>query len=367
MSTFISESSGDPRRRSLFPRIAAVAGALFLAIFLALTVGVGGASAADLQCGGIDNVGGQGISCSVTVVNNLDLNDPTQTFSTVTLSSCAGFAGPVLGGTCGPVTTTTTTTTTLTTSVDQCNGSGNGGGGVVYCTVDVLNQITGTSAAPVAATVNECIGSATGVAPVGFACDTFTDPAAAPPAAVTTDPATATVVQCGGSGNTDGSVVDCSVATGSTIAAGTILPVTVNQCNGSGNGNGGVVICRVRINTVNRLTSTVTSYSAGTATFTPLPSTPANNLAAPQQVVVPAVNFVPPITPVVTPPVVTPPVVTPPVTPPATVSTSRNRLASTGSLASTGADPAPMATFGILLLLFGTASALTSRLAPRKR
>lgn len=335
---------------SRLKRVAAVAGTLFLAIFMALTFGIGGASAADLQCGGIENIGGQGIECHVTVVNNLDLIDPTQTSSTVTLTTCSDAAGPVLAGACGGVTTNiTTTSSTLLTQIDQCNGSANGGGGVVYCTVDVYNQITGTVTAPVAATVNECIGSATGVAPVAFGCDTFTDPAAAPPAAVTTDPLTANVVQCDGSANTNGSVVDCSVATDSTVAA--ILPITVNQCNGSANGDGGVLVCRTRIRTVIRATIADTSYTTNTAVFTPLAASTPGALPAPLEVVVPAIVVVP--------------VVTPPVTPPTdTTRTSRDRLVNTGSLAKTGtSDPLPVGLLGSLLLLLGAGALGANRSA----
>ncbi|CAN5303861.1 hypothetical protein BH11ACT4_BH11ACT4_10730 [soil metagenome] len=350
MSTFISEPAAEPRAGSLLPRIAAIAGALFLAIFLALTMGIGGASAADLQCGGVDNIGGQGIDCHVTVVNNLDLNDPTNTFSTVTLTTCTDFAGPVLAGACNGVkTNTTTTSTTLLTAIDQCNGSANGGGGVVYCTVDVYNQITGTSTPPVAATVHECIGSATG-APSAFGCDSFIDPAVAPPAAVNTNPATATVVQCDGSADIDGSVTDCSVSTDSTVAA--ILPIKVNQCNGSGNGDGGVVVCRTRIRTVIRPTIADTSYTTNTAVFTPLAVSTPGNLAPAPEVIVPTIVVVP---------------VTPPVTGGGGSTGSGNRLVNTGSLAATGTDPMPLALTGLLLLLLGTGVALTARLVPSLR
>jgi LPXTG-motif cell wall-anchored protein len=254
----------------------------------------------------------------------------------------------VLAGSC--ITGPAITTNTLTTEIDQCNGSVNGNGSTLYCTVDVLNQVTGTVVAPLAATVNECVGSAAGGGVVGFACDSWVDPAVAPPVAVTTDPATATVVQCDGSANGGGSLVDCSVDQGSTISAD--IPITVNQCNASANGGGGVVVCRVRVRTVIRANSTVASYTATPTTATPVP-TP---LVAPPVAVSPGVGVVPPTTPVITPPTVTPPVTT------SSTSRSTNRLANTGSLASTGSsDPAPLSLTGLLAVLLGVSILIAKR------
>lgn len=329
------------------------AGTLLLALIMGSAFGVGGASAADLQCGGVGNGGGQGIDCHVTVVNNLDLIDPTQNFSTVTVTSCIGASGAVLAGSCiiGPA----ITTTTLTTEIDQCNGSVNGNGSTVYCTVDVLNQVTGGTSTPVAATVNECNGTGGGGGIVSFACDSFTDPAVAAPSAVTTDPATATVVQCDGSANGGGSVVDCSVDQGSTTNAD--LVVRVNQCNGSASGGGGVLVCRVGIRNVIRADHTTGYSTAATTTITP---PPAPLLAAPVAIA-PPVNVVPPITP----PAVTPPVVAPPTT--GTTgggsTSSRDRLVNTGSLASTGlaSDPQPLALLSVLVVLLGSGIVVAGR------
>ena len=96
-------------------------------------VGVGGsldsASAATAtaiqQCDGLSNVGGQQVTCSVTVVNNLNVATGNGS-STVTTVVCVGAAK-----TAGTCTTDVQREQTIVTSVDQCNGSGNGGGGEV--------------------------------------------------------------------------------------------------------------------------------------------------------------------------------------------------------------------------------------------
>src|SRR4051812_7096800 len=89
MSTTVTTSavSGEIGTRSRLKALAAVMGVMFLAIFMALTFGIGGASAADLQCSSVDNTPGLGITCQIAVVNNVDLNDPTNNSSTTTLTS----------------------------------------------------------------------------------------------------------------------------------------------------------------------------------------------------------------------------------------------------------------------------------------
>ena len=351
----------DRQPVSRVKRLAAVAGTLLVAVTMAVTMGVGGASADDLQCGGIADTPGLGIDCQVSVVNNLNLDDPTQTSSTVTTVWCTAAAGPVLAGFCDDpdnYTTTVIDSPTLVTDISQCNYSANGSGGVVYCTVDILNQVTGVAAAaPVAATINECNGSAVGGGGT-INCNGWVDPSIAAPTNVSVTGAD--VVQCNDSAIGGGNVVDCSVATGSTVSAD--LTIHVNQCNNSENLNGAVVICRTRVRTVTRAT-TADAYTTNTATFTPLPTSPANGLAAPLQV-----GTVPPTSPPVTPPV------TPPATPPtstggttsrtstasSTVS-SRDRLVNTGSLASTGTDPSPLGLVGILVILLGITGVVTTK------
>jgi len=184
------------------------------------------------QCNGTDNVGGQAVECHYTVTNNLDGAD---TSSTVTLTECHGAANDPPTLVCTP---STTTSTDLVTTVNQCNGSGNGGGGTVVCTVDVINNITGTMT-PTAATVNQCNASGTGggTAPTVL-CNPF-------PANTTG----ATVTQCNESGNGGGGTqrVQCTVDSDSTIS---VIDVTVNQCNGSGNGGGATVTCRTGLTNI---------------------------------------------------------------------------------------------------------------------
>ncbi|WP_309109060.1 hypothetical protein, partial [Arthrobacter sp.] len=203
-------------------------------IFMGGAVGaVPSASAATAvsQCNGIENVGGEAISCTVTVTNNLNL-DTGEASSTVNVVACVGFANAAL--TCTP---TTTEYLDVVTAVDQCNGSGNGGGGVVECSVIVVNNITGTATA-IAGTVNQCIdsGQGGGDEPI-VVCS---------PLGSTTN---ATVTQCNGSGNGGGGTmrVRCTVTSNTTSNA---LLVTINQCNGSGNGGGGYVTCTSSIETI---------------------------------------------------------------------------------------------------------------------
>ncbi len=185
------------------------------------------------QCNGTDNVGGQAVECHYTVTNNLD---GSVTSSTITLEECHGAANDPATLVC---TSSTTSSTDLVTSIDQCNGSGSGGGGTVTCTVDVINNITGT-VTPTTATVNQCnaSGEGGGTAPT-VVCDPF-------PA----NTSGATVTQCNGSGNGGGGTarVQCTVDSGSTTTS--VLTVTVNQCNGSGNGGGATVTCRTSLTNI---------------------------------------------------------------------------------------------------------------------
>ncbi len=320
-----------------------------------------GAFADDIsQCDGV-GLAGSGVDCHVAVVNNIDLNDPTQNFSTVTTTTCIGDANAALIGSCA--TTVIPLSTTLTLNVDQCNGSTTSGS-TLFCTVDVLNQVTGGSGVIDLATVNECIGSAAGGTLVSFTCDSWVDPTIAPPVANNAPLATATVVQCDGSANGGGALVDCSMDVGSSTS--TAIPVKVNQCNGSANGGGSTVVCRTRIRTVFRTDITVPTYTTATTTPQAVPVLPSTHAVV--GVVAPA-------------PVVIPVVVTPPVTPPATVgsdtssssgtsgtsgssgsSGSRDRLVNTGSLAQTGGtDPMPTGLIAGLLMLVGVGVVLGSR------
>ncbi len=233
--------AGTKRHQKHSPRNAAtVGGSLLLAVFFMITFGLfgGTANAADLlQCDGIGDGGGQGIVCTVDVQNTLDNTDPAApiTSSVVTTTRCVGAADAAEAGLCessGPI-----TSTELVTNIDQCNYAVNGGGATLECWVSVNNTIIGD--APVTAvpvTVNQCNNS----------LDTG-DVRACTPDPSTTDPSTATIIECNDSVNGGGSVLDCTVEAGSTVSDA--LVVTVNQCNNSANGGGSTVICRVRMTT----------------------------------------------------------------------------------------------------------------------
>jgi hypothetical protein len=202
---------------------------------------------------GIDNTGGLGLICEVTIVNTITAGGGS---ATVTVRECHGAAG-------APEALCSTSTTTLTepvTSVNQCNGSTMGGGSWMRCTVEITNNISGGAAAQ--QTVTQCNDSTNGGGGV-LRCavqvtNNFADP---------TDPVPATVSQCVGSG--DGSTGGCSPApatlAGATVTqcnasanGGTLVGltctataiadadlVTVNQCNRSANGGGSLLDCSV--------------------------------------------------------------------------------------------------------------------------
>jgi hypothetical protein len=240
-------------------------------VSLVLIVGAEPASAATSvsQCNGTDNVGGQAVECHYTITNNLN---GSVTSSTVTLTECHGAANAPATMVC---TTTTTSSTDLVTAVDQCNGSGNGGGGTVECTVDIVNNITGTST-PSSATVNQCNSAGTGGGtPPTILCSPF-------PANTTN----ATVTQCNSSGNGGGGTerVQCTVNSDASIAS--VLNVTVNQCIGSGNGGGATVTCRTGI-TTNVTAPAPSPTPTPSPTTTPTPTPTASPTASPTAIPTP--------------------------------------------------------------------------------
>lgn len=219
------------RAKSSLRRTTVFAVSLVLAVVTVTFGPVGGAAFAAQsvdQCNGAVNTGGKGLTCDVTVTNNLNIDTGIGT-SVVTTKACLGDANKVPSSCVGP---TTTLYNTLTTSISQCNGAANGGGSSVICSVHVVNNVTG-GATPTPATVNQCNGSGQGggTAPT-LNCD--------PSPATTTG---ATITQCNGSVNGGGAPtrVTCTVASGPTQSAQ--LAVTVNQCNDSANGGGSVVTC----------------------------------------------------------------------------------------------------------------------------
>lgn len=81
-------------------------------------------------------VGGDAITCSVTITNDFTYNaathdQPTGRAAVVTTVECTGSAA----GSSARPTGGTTVSTTPVASVDQCNGSGLGGASTVTCTV----------------------------------------------------------------------------------------------------------------------------------------------------------------------------------------------------------------------------------------
>ncbi|MFI5259651.1 MAG: hypothetical protein ACHQ01_08600 [Candidatus Limnocylindrales bacterium] len=168
---------------------------------------------------GVDNTGGLGLICQVTVVNTIT---GTGGSATVTVYECHGAAG-------NPTAACTTTTTSLAgpvTAVTQCNNSINGGGGTLRCSVAVTDNFYSLSPGSTSASVNQCIGSGGGVT---TGCNPF--PANTTGAAIT---------QCNGSAN-GGTLVGLTCTATGTMAS--THGVTINQCNGSANGGGALVIC----------------------------------------------------------------------------------------------------------------------------
>lgn len=185
---------------------------------------------------GVDNTGGLGVICEVTVVNRITASGGS---ARVTVRECHGAAGD-------PTAACKTTVQNLTkpvTKVTQCNDSENGGGATVRCSVKITNDFVGRSPGATAATVNQCVGSGS----ITTGCDPF-------PATTTG----ATITQCNGSAG-GGTLVELTcTATGTKSSA---LDVTINQCNGSANGGGALVICSASI--TNRRVSSPTSSGSG--------------------------------------------------------------------------------------------------------
>jgi len=195
---------------------------------------------------GVDNTGGLGLICRVTIVNTIT---STGGSSKTSVQECHGAAGAPTAA----CTTKTSRMNRLVTRVNQCNDSINGGGGTLRCSVHVTNNFVGSKPNTPAATVNQCVGSGGGITKD---CDPF--PANTTGAAIT---------QCNGSANGGTLVGLRCTATGTRAAGG----VRINQCNGSANGGGALVICSASI--VNRVVSAATTSSGGTTPSAPETST----------------------------------------------------------------------------------------------
>jgi len=225
-----------------------VSSGIFLVALLAAGLLASPVSAATLAktttcSNGVDNTGGLGLICQVTVANTFTAGGGS---SRVTVRECHGAAGD-------PSAMCRTTVRILSrpvTQVTQCNSSINGGGGTLRCSVKVVNTFIGVGPGSTAATVNQCVGSGGGIS---TGCDPF--------------PATtsgATITQCNGSANGGTLVQLRCTATGSKSAART---VRINQCNGSANGGGALVICSASV--VNRVGTTDTTTTGGRPTVPP--------------------------------------------------------------------------------------------------
>jgi hypothetical protein len=239
------------------PRSIAVLLACGLLILSSLALATGATAATiapTTTCSnGVDNTGGLGLICEVTIVNTITGSGGS---ATVTVRECHGAAGD-------PEASCTTDTMVLTepvTAVTQCNDSINGGGGTLRCSVEVTNDFVGVDPAPTAVTVNQCVGSGDGET---TGCDPF-------PATTTG----AVITQCNGSAN-GGTLVELTCTATGTESAG--LDVTINQCNGSANGGGSLVICSANIENNQVAGATPTPTAGPTAGSTPRVTPPATD------------------------------------------------------------------------------------------
>lgn len=225
--------------------------------FAGLVVGSPDAMAATGTVAQCNNIGPSpagattGMTCTVTVVNTISGAHRGST-TTVTRACSLGPCPPGNG-------TVTSQSTSLVTSVNQCNGSDNDSAHPITCRVTITNNISaGTpGASPVtSATVNECVGSATGG---GGTLNCSPNPASV---------TGATITQCNGSGTGGGGTVNCSVASASRVSPA--IRMTVNQCNGTGNPGGSVVTCQTRITT--NITAAVATATTTPGQVTRVPS-----------------------------------------------------------------------------------------------
>jgi hypothetical protein len=205
----------------------------------------------------VDNTGGLGLICEITVVNRITSGGGSVALTgtaTVTVRECHGAAG-------APQAACSTRTAVLTepvTAVTQCNNSINGGGGTLRCSAQISNEFIGLSPGSTAASVNQCVGSGGGIT---TGCNPF-------PANTTG----ASITQCNGSAN-GGTLVGLNCTATGTESA--VRIVTINQCNGSANGGGALVICSANVTSNAAAASPSASPSASaspSSSPTPAPS-----------------------------------------------------------------------------------------------
>jgi hypothetical protein len=186
---------------------------------------------------GVDNTGGKGLICQVTIINTITRTGGS---SKTTVVECHGAAGAPKAS----CKTTHRNMNRLVTKVTQCNDSINGGGGTLRCSVRVTNNFVGVKPGSSTATKNQCVGSGGGIT---TGCDPF-------PATTTG----ATITQCNGSANGGTLVGLTCTASGSKSSS---VSVRINQCNGSANGGGALVICSANI--TNRVLASTTTAAPG--------------------------------------------------------------------------------------------------------
>lgn len=225
-------------RRSL---VILLTGTLLLIGSLAFATGATAATfGAITECSnGVDNTGGLGLICEVTITNTFTVNGGR---AKVTIRECHGAANDETAA----CTTITRNLANAVTRVTQCNDSINGGGGVLRCSVQVRNNYVGRPAGAVSATVNQCVGSGASGA---ISCDPF-------PA----DTTGAAITQCNGSAN-GGTLVGLICTATGTMGN---RSVTINQCNGAANGGGALVVCSANVTNV-RVATAPTPTSGATA------------------------------------------------------------------------------------------------------
>ncbi len=197
----------------------------------------------------MDNSGGLGLICQVTIVNTFTTNGAT---SRTTVRECHGAAGD-------PTASCKTTVWNMSRPVrvvNQCNDSINGGGGTLRCSVKVTNNFVGRSPGATNATINQCVGSGDGIA---NECDPF-------PATTTN----ATITQCNGSAN-GGTLVQLKCTASGTKPSSN--GVRINQCNGSANGGGALVICSASISNHRITAAAATSSGSGSGSTPTAPPT----------------------------------------------------------------------------------------------
>ena len=205
------------------------------------------------QCSNTGSVGGDTITCDVTITNNFAYNPatpgtPTGLATVVTSIVCTGSAVCPVGG--------TVTSLVPITVITQCNNAGLGGASTVTCTVTVTNNLSGW---PVGAAIDSSVSQCQSPGLVNTLTCVATPPGNNRPG--TAGPGGQSVSQCNSSGGAGGTMTCTATAPPS---EDTGLPITIQQCNASGPNGASTVTC----------TATITNNFLGTRGETPTPTTP---------------------------------------------------------------------------------------------